>query len=51
MLIYAGLDVSDKATHVCAVDLRAARAVLETGAVWAFLYHGRHAHRRAMAQG
>jgi transposase len=63
---YAGLDVSDKATHICVVDSSGrvvwrgmcatdpqvlaetlgrrcpdlARAVLETGALSAFLYHG-----------
>ncbi|WP_230293356.1 transposase [Croceicoccus sp. Ery5] len=66
MSIYAGLDVSDKTTHVCLVDsdgevLRCdvvasdpevlakwfekygpdlVRAVLETGALATFLYHG-----------
>lgn len=66
MAIYAGLDVSDKSTHVCVVDGAGAitwrgvcatdpevlartlarhargleRAVLETGALSAFLYHG-----------
>ena len=64
--VYAGLDVSDKMTHVCVVDAAGAvqwtgvcatdpeviartlttrapglvRAVLETGALSAFLYHG-----------
>jgi transposase len=66
MTFYAGLDVSDKSTHVCVVDGEgsivwrgvcatdpevlaktlvrhcpdAARVVLETGALSAFLYHG-----------
>lgn len=66
MTIYAGLDVSDKSTHVCVVDGEGAivwrgacatdpetiartlgrhaggvvRAVLETGALSAFLHHG-----------
>jgi transposase len=66
MTIYAGLDVSDKATHICAVDADGvvvrrdvvasdpdvlakwlkrhcpslARAVLETGPLSTFLYHG-----------
>ena len=66
MTIYAGLDVSDKATHICVVDGEGAiawrgvcatdpevlartlrqhcpdlvRAVLETGSLSAFLYHG-----------
>jgi len=66
MTLYAGLDVSDKSTHICVVDGEGAvvwrglcatdpeviartlgkhaagvgRAVLETGALSAFLYHG-----------
>lgn len=66
MTIYAGLDVSDKTTHICVVDAEGvvvrrdvaasdpevlakwlqrhcpglARAVLETGALASFLYHG-----------
>ena len=66
MAIYAGMDVSDKVTHICVVDGAGAiawrgvcatdpevlaktldrhahgleRAVLETGALSAFLYHG-----------
>jgi transposase len=66
MTLYAGLDVGDKATHLCVVDGEGAilwrgacatdpealaftlrkhapgltRAVLETGALSAFLYHG-----------
>jgi transposase len=66
MAFYAGLDVSDKSTHICVVDgggaiawrgvcatdpevlartlgrhcPDAARVVLETGALSAFLYHG-----------
>lgn len=66
MSIYAGLDVSDKTTHICVVDAEGAvlrrdvvasdpevlakwfnrhcpdlnRAVLETGSLSSFLYHG-----------
>jgi transposase len=42
MTIYAGLDVSDKTTHICVVDGDGGlmRVVLETGPLSTFLYHG-----------